>query len=106
VVAVVADAANQIDLGQDQVVGVSSTGWPQMAMLTTVPPRLTVRIAVWKVAGKPAARNHLSVASPIGPAPNTTAVWPGPIRERRTAWKLTAIGSTSAPRSVGSWPSW
>jgi hypothetical protein len=51
-------------------------------------------------------RRHLSVASPIGPAPNTTAVWPGPIRERRTAWKLTAIGSTSAPRSVGSWPSW
>ena len=77
-----------------------------MAMLTTVPPRLTVRIAVWKVAGKPAARRHLSVASPIGPAPNTTAVWPGPIRERRTAWKLTAIGSTSAPRSLGSWPSW
>src|SRR4029453_4608257 len=53
----------------------------------------------------PAARSMVIVASPIGPAPKTTA--PSPMRtpDLRTACSPTASGSTRAPRSVGTWPS-
>ena len=44
----------------------------------------------------PAARTHCNVASPIGPAPCTTAVSPSRGGLDRTAWNATVNGSTCA----------
>ena len=55
----------------------------------------------------PAARANCTANSPIGPAPWTTTVSPGTMRERRTPWNATVAGSTcAASASVRSGWAW
>ena len=87
---------------RDWMASVASSGATAVDAPSSMPTRRRISDgSTIRTCPAPAARANCTAKSPIGPAPCTTTVSPGAIRDRRTPWKATVAGSTCAASFVG-----
>ena len=83
---------------QASMAGSTDGSTTSCAPMVTASRRRVSEKSAATIGSTPMACSAAITARPTGPAPSTTAAWPGVICDRLTACSPTAIGSVSAAR--------